>query len=177
MVSVVCSLLAVSWFIENQAIAVNSKAGSTQKNNQNKNKAKLASNKKTVRAKVQQDNNEKHQKHSKHSIAGFIPADIDHSLATMTKKLAMSTAQQTEIRALLAQYAERHSLLRKSYMQTRKSLLTLDVNSENYSQDKTRLFDNVQDKFQQLLLFTLTAKENIYASLNTTQQEILRNIQ
>lgn len=173
MVSVVCSLFAVSWFTESKS-SNNNNSSAFEKNSQRVLHGKEIS--KTKPQRQQKENSrEKSHKH-KSTIAGFTPSDLDHSLAKMTKKLALSTSQQSKIRRLLVNFLDKNLQLKKSYMQARKSIYNLDVLSKGYPKHKARLMKNVQYKLQEVLLFTLQTKEDIYANLNPTQQEILSNM-
>ena len=62
-------------------------------------------------------------------------------------------------------------------MQTRAQLTALDVTVATYEEDKARVLQNAQAAYQELLLLTVSTREAIYQSLNSTQQQILTNLE
>ena len=110
-------------------------------------------------------------------IAGFSAGDIENSLADMTAKLALSPDQQANIRQALETYQQSVKIAREQFMQTRAQLTALDVTVATYEEDKARVLQNAQAAYQELLLLTVSTREAIYQSLNSTQQQILTNLE
>lgn len=110
-------------------------------------------------------------------IAGFSAGDIENSLADMTAKLALSPDQQAIIRQALETYQQSAKTAREQFMQTRAQLTALDVTVATYEEDKARVLQNAQAAYQELLLLTVSTREAIYQSLNSTQQQILTNLE
>lgn len=110
-------------------------------------------------------------------IAGFSSGDIENSLAEMTAKLALSPEQQAIIRQTLETYQQSAKTAREQFMQTRAQLTALDVTVASYEEDKARVLESAQAAYQELLLLTVSTREAIYQSLNSTQQQILTNLE
>ena len=110
-------------------------------------------------------------------IAGFSAGDIENSLADMTAKLALSPDQQAIIRQALETYQQSAKTAREQFMQTRAQLTALDVTVATYEEDKARVLQSAQAAYQELLLLTVSTREAIYQSLNSTQQQILTNLE
>ncbi len=110
-------------------------------------------------------------------IAGFSSGDIENSLADMTAKLALSPEQQANIRQALETYQQSAKTAREQFMQTRAQLTALDVTVASYEEDKARVLESAQAAYQELLLLTVSTREAIYQSLNSTQQQILTNLE
>ena len=110
-------------------------------------------------------------------IAGFSAGDIENSLADMTAKLALSPDQQANIRQALETYQQSAKIAREQFMQTRAQLTALDVTVATYEEDKARVLQSAQAAYQELLLLTVSTREAIYQSLNSTQQQILTNLE
>ena len=110
-------------------------------------------------------------------IAGFSAGDIENSLADMTAKLALSPDQQAIIRQALETYQQSVKIAREQFMQTRAQLTALDVTVATYEEDKARVLQSAQAAYQELLLLTVSTREAIYQSLNSTQQQILTNLE
>ena len=110
-------------------------------------------------------------------IAGFSAGDIENSLADMTAKLALSPDQQANIRQALETYQQSVKIAREQFMQTRAQLTALDVTVATYEEDKARVLQSAQAAYQELLLLTVSTREAIYQSLNSTQQQILTNLE
>jgi len=110
-------------------------------------------------------------------VAGFSSGDIENSLADMTAKLALSPDQQAIIRQALETYQQSAKIAREQFMQTRAQLTALDVTVATYEEDKARVLQSAQAAYQELLLLTVSTREAIYQSLNSTQQQILTNLE
>lgn len=193
MVSVVCSIVAVSWF-SSTANAHGSQQGSSGSRHAETNGEGRKSNHGEGRQRGHGHNNQKSNNHrgrvSKEeshshdhshgngpSIAGFSLKNIENSISEMTKKLALDVSQQQALRELLTDHGKTSKELRKKFTQSRSSVLKLNPVDSEYESHRNRLVETASYSFHQALDQSVITREKIFSLLNETQQKILLNLE
>lgn len=111
------------------------------------------------------------------TLAGFALNNVEQSIAEMTRKLALSKAQQIALRELIVEYKSKLPEKRQAFTEAKETVLTLDLLDADYINAKQRQQKRAVAVFEALVVFNTEYREKLYHHLDSTQSRILLSIE